>query len=152
MKTGLGYQITKAIIFYGLFVITIKLAVAYGVREKTFLEKSWDVLFGGGLGLVAGIAFFAIFGGVGLVSGGIYGALDLLGLAVFGGTIGLGFGGIVNIIRSPDSYVFDWQTIIVVMILGTLFARASAIGLARLFFGEARISITGVAERPPDSP
>ena len=135
MKPRLAYRVTRAIVFYIFFIVTIRLAVDCGVHEKSWFEKSWDFLFGGGVGVLAGIAFFAFFGGVGLVSGGIYGALDLLGLATVGGTLGLGLGGVWHIISNPSSYVFDWPTIIFVMLIGTLLARLMAAGVARLFFG-----------------
>jgi hypothetical protein len=90
MKPRRGYRVTRAIVFYIFFIITIRIAVDCGIREKSWVEKSWDFLFGGGVGILAGIGFFAYFGGVGLVSGAIYGSLELLGLSTVGGTLGLG--------------------------------------------------------------
>ena len=106
----------------------IQLAFFLGVEEKSWVERSWTLLTGGGTGLAAGIVFFLLFGAVGWVSGAAYGAIGLLGLATGGALGGLGLGALANLIRNPDHYDISVGTISVTLTLGT----ALAIWLAQL--------------------
>jgi hypothetical protein len=57
----------------------IQLAFYLGVEEKSWWQRSWEIVTGGGLGLLAGLSFFLLFGAVGWVSGVAYGALGPFG-------------------------------------------------------------------------
>lgn len=128
----LAQVVTIAVVMYA----AIQLAFYLGVDEKSWIQRSWEILAGGGFGLVAGAVVFALVGTIGWVSGPVFGAVGLIGLATGGALGGLGLGAVVNVIRDPDRYNIDFVTVVGVIIVGAL---ASA-WLARLVGG--RLSTT----------
>jgi len=113
--------------------------VAYylGVEEKSWLQRSWELLTGGGIGLLTGIGFFVLFGAVGLVSGPVYGAIGLLGLAAGGTLGGLGLGALLNVIRDPEKYNISYLTVVAVLVVGAAIAGWLAHIVGRKFPGSA---------------
>lgn len=115
---------TIAVVMYA----AIQLALYVGVEEKTIFQRAWELFFGSGIGALAGVAFFLVFGAIGWVSGLAYGAIGLLGLAVGGALGGLGLGALLNVIRNPDKFNIDYVTVGVVLAIGAVIA----IWLARI--------------------
>ena len=116
--------------FVGVMYFAIQLAIHLGIEKKTWWQFSWEIITGGTLGAIAGVAFFVLVGAVGLVSGAMFGALGLLGPAAGGALGGLGLGALVHIANNPDRYNFNWPVITVVLILGLLIAKAVASAIA----------------------
>ncbi len=109
---------TIAVVMYA----TVQLALYLGIEEKSWLQRSWELVAGGGIGLLAGVAFFVVFGAIGWVSGLAYGAIGLLGLATGGALGGLGLGALMNVIRDPDKYKIDHFTVVAVLAIGAVIA------------------------------
>ena len=97
-------RIVQAAVFMVIMYAASQLALNLGVEEKSWWQRSWEIFTGGGLGLLAGLSFFLLFGAVGWVSGVAYGALGLLGLATGGALGGLGLGALLNVARNPEKY------------------------------------------------
>ncbi len=74
----LAQGVTIAVVMY----LALQLAFYLGVEEKSWLQRSWEILAGGGVGLIAGAVFFGLVGAIGWVSGPVFGAVGLLGLAM----------------------------------------------------------------------
>jgi len=110
--------VTIAVVMY----LFIQLALYLGVDEKPWLERSWDIVTGGSIGLLGGVVFFVLFGAIGWVSGAVYGAIGLLGMAAGGAIGGLGLGALVNVIRDPDKYDINYFAVIGILIVGTAIA------------------------------
>ena len=70
--------------FVGVMYFAIQLAIHLGIEKKTWWQFSWEIITGGTLGAIAGVAFFVLVGAVGLVSGAMFGALGLLGPRLIG--------------------------------------------------------------------
>lgn len=104
-------------VFWGIIFIGCKLAIFFGVEEKGLFQRAWDIITSGSIGALAGLGFFLIYGGVGLVSGTLHGALGLISLVTAGGLSGLGLGSIIYIMRDPEKYNFTWSVIIPIVIL-----------------------------------
>lgn len=79
----LAQGVTIAVVMY----VAIQIAFYLGIEEKSWFDRSWEILAGGGLGLIAGALFFSLVGAIGWVSGPLFGAVGLLGLAT-GGAVG----------------------------------------------------------------
>lgn len=116
-------RITQGAIIAVVMYTAIQLALYLGVNEKSWLQRSWEILAGGGIGLAAGFVFFFVFGAIGWVSGLAYGAIGLVGLATGGALGGLGLGALVNVIRDPERYDIDYVMVFVVLAIGVLIAR-----------------------------
>ena len=99
-----------------------QLALYLGVEEKSWWQRSWEIVTGGGLGLLAGLGFFLLFGAVGWVSGVAYGALGLLALATGGALGGLGLGALLNVARHPEQYNISVPIVFITLVTGTAFA------------------------------
>lgn len=112
----IAQYITFAVVMYA----AIQLALYFGVEQKSLFQRSWELLTGGGIGLLAGVAFFVIFGAIGWVSGPIYGAIGLLGLATGGALGGLGLGALVNVIRNPGKFTINYFTVASFLIAGAI--------------------------------
>jgi hypothetical protein len=98
--------------------LTAYLTLYFGVEEKSVFERFWDLITGGGVGLVAGVAFFVVFGAIGWVSGALFGAIGLFGLAFGGALGGLGLGALVNVVRDPGKYNYHWGVIALIVTAG----------------------------------
>jgi hypothetical protein len=109
-------------VFLVLVYFALLAAGALGVEEKSWFERSWDLLAGGSLGAMAGLLFFLLFGAIGWVSGAIYGSLGLLSLLIGGGLGGLGLGTIVNMVRHPDDYNVNLPVFFSILFVGVAFA------------------------------
>ena len=107
-----------AVVMYG----AIQLALYLGVEEKSWLQRSWEFLAGGTVGLVAGLLFFLLVGAIGWVSGPVFGAVGVIGLAAGGALGGLGLGALVNVVRDPDKYNISYLTVFVVVLGGAVIA------------------------------
>ena len=107
------YAVLMAVLYVALLI-----AIVWGIEEKSWIERSWDLLAGGSFGAMAGLVFFLLFGAIGWVTGAIYGSLGLLSLMLGGALGGLGLGAVVNIARNPDHYNFNLPTLILVLIVG----------------------------------
>lgn len=110
-------------VFMAMMYVVIQLAVACGIEEKSWLQRSWEFVVGGGFGLIAGVAFFVVFGTIGWVCGPIYGSIGLVGLMAGGALGGLGLGALVNIIRNPSHYNFNWPIIIATLVIGGILSK-----------------------------
>ena len=106
-------------VFFALFLTwTADLAVYFGVREKTFWEKFWDIFAGGGAGAIVSIGAFLVIGTVGWVAGPLYGAFGIFTFFAAGAGIGLGAGGLVHVLMNSSDYVFSWIIIIPILLFG----------------------------------
>lgn len=121
---------TIAIVMY----VAIQLALFLGVEEKSWLQRSWEILMGGGIGLFAGVAFFVVFGAIGWVSGPLFGGVGLIGLAAGGALGGLGLGALVNVIRDPDKYNISYPIVAGVVALGAVVATWLALLVAKKLY------------------
>jgi hypothetical protein len=92
--------------------VCLQLILMFGVEKKSLFQMFVDILGGGTAGALAGLAFFLVFGAIGLVSGAIYGAVGLFSLMLGGALCGLGLGSLVHIARNPDQYNFNWWVIL----------------------------------------
>ena len=111
-------KLLRATIFSVFLTWGLNLALHFGVREKSFLEKFWDILGGGGVGMACGIVVFAVLGGAGLAIGGAAISLGgIVGLSAIGAGLGLGVGGLVHVARNPHTYVFNWWIIIPIVLV-----------------------------------
>jgi hypothetical protein len=110
--------VTIAVVMYA----AIQLALYLGVEEKSWLRRWAELVTGGGVGLVAGVVFVAVFGAVGWVSGPVYGAIGLFGLAAGGALGGLGIGAILNVIRDRNKYDISAPTVLAVLLVGAVIA------------------------------
>lgn len=103
-----------------------QLAFYLGIEEKSWWQRSWEIVTGGGLGLLAGLSFFLLFGAVGWVSGVAYGALGLLGLATGGALGGLGLGALLKVARHPEQYNISIPILFITLAIGGALATWSA--------------------------
>ena len=103
--------------------VVLQLSIALGAEEISWWQRSWEFVTGGTLGLLAGVAFFVIFGSIGWVCGPLFGAIGLFGLAFGGALGGLGLGALAHIIRDPSRYNFSWPTIIFVLLIGGILSK-----------------------------
>ena len=126
-KKKIALKLIRIAVLMALGYITIQIAVVLGIEKKSWFERSWDLLAGGSFGAIAGLAFFLLFGAIGWVSGAIYGSLGLLSLMLGGALGGLGLGTIVNIVRDPSHYNFNWLTLIFVLVVGGALAHIVSI-------------------------
>lgn len=111
-------RLVQFIVFSIVMYATIQLAIFLGFEEKSWWQKSWEILTGGFLGASVGVLFFLVVGAVGWVSGPIFGALGLFGLMMGGALGGMGLGALANIIRNPDDYNIDIPTVLAILLLG----------------------------------
>ncbi len=104
---------------FGVFIYaSVSIAAYFGVDEKSFFLKYWDIIAGGGIGWVVGIGTFIVVGTVGWVAGPLYGAVGLFAMATGGLLGGLGLGGVVNMIRNHKDFDFNRPIIILVLAIG----------------------------------
>ncbi len=115
-------RIAQIAVAASVMYATVQLALYFGVEEKTWLQRSWETLTGGGIGLISGFVFFFTFGAIGWVCGPLYGAIGIIGLATGGALGGLGLGALVHVIRNPDDYIVNNLTVIGISILGSAIA------------------------------
>ena len=111
------------VIFITFILAILQLAILFGVEKKSFLAIAWDQVAGGSTGAIAGVAFFIIIGGIGWVSGAIYGSLGLIALVAGGALVGLGLGSLLNIARNPSHYDINWLIFLAILIMGLVLAR-----------------------------
>lgn len=116
-----------------VFLTAAYIGLSLGVEVKPWWERAWGFLVGGSLGAVVGIGFFIFVGSIGWVSGPLFGAVGLLGLAAGGALGGLGLGSIVDIIRSPQNYNFHALPILGALTIGLLAAYFVYVFLFRKF-------------------
>ena len=119
-------RIVQAAVFMVIMYAASQLALNLGVEEKSWWQRSWEIFTGGGLGLLAGLSFFLLFGAVGWVSGVAYGALGLLGLATGGALGGLGLGALLNVARNPEKYNISISVVFITLAIGCILATWSA--------------------------
>jgi hypothetical protein len=93
---GVALKLLQCAVFLAVMFVAIQVAIVIGVERKSWLQLSWEFLVGG-----SGVVFFVIFGAIGWVCGALYGGLGLLSLMVGGALGGLGLGAVANIARSP---------------------------------------------------
>lgn len=110
-------------IFWGIIFIGCNLAILLGVEEKSLFQRLGEIFSGGTIGALAGLGFFLIYGGVGLVSGALHGAIGLISLVAAGGLSGMGVGSIFYVLRDPDKYNFTWPVIIPIVVLTFYIAK-----------------------------
>ncbi len=110
-------------IFSLLMYLVIQCAIYWGIYEKSLWSRTWEFFTGGTIGLISGVGFFIVFGSIGYVCGPIYGAIGLLGLGTMGAIGGLGLGAIINIMRNPNYYRFEWEVILPTLLMGGIIAK-----------------------------
>jgi hypothetical protein len=120
---GVALKLLHCAVFLAVMFVAIQVAIVIGVERKSWLQLSWEFLVGGSLGAIAGVVFFVIFGAIGWVCGALYGGLGLLSLMVGGALGGLGLGAVANIARNPHEYNFHWPSIIAVLVVGSFVAQ-----------------------------
>ncbi|MBY6205630.1 hypothetical protein [Halomonas denitrificans] len=103
-----------------MFYITLLLAVALGIEEKSFWEKNWDIVMGGGLGWLFGIGAFAVVGVTVWFAGPFMGAFGLISMATGGLLGGLGLGSVIHVLRDPSDYNFNVPVISAVAVGGMI--------------------------------
>jgi hypothetical protein len=116
-------RLIEAAAFMAMMYFVVQLAVAWGIEEKSWWQRYWEFVVGGGFGLVVGAAFFVVFGAIGWVCGPISGAVGLIGLMAGGALGGLGLGALANIMRNPSRYNFNWLIICVTILVGGLVSK-----------------------------
>jgi hypothetical protein len=116
-------RLIEAAAFMAMMYLVVQLAVAWGIEEKSWWQRSWEFVVGGGIGLALGAVFFFVFGAIGWVCGALYGAVGLIGLMACGALGGLGLGVLANIIRNPSRYNFNWLIIYVTLLVGGLISK-----------------------------
>lgn len=126
LELALRMSVLGAILYF-----TTLLAFYLGVEEKSFFQKHWDILTGGGLGWVFGIGAFIVVGTVGWVAGPLYGAVGLITMATGGFLGGLGLGSIVHMLRNPSDYNYNLLVLGLVLVSGILLGWFLARFLAR---------------------
>jgi len=109
-------------------LITIMLAhvwaaAYFGIEEKSWLVQNWNMITGGGIGLVFGIIIALIYGGFGVVTGGLFFGIHALGICILSTLSGLGMGSISHVIMNPSSYYFNWYIIIPIILVGLLLSN-----------------------------
>ncbi|MDV7391968.1 hypothetical protein RZS08_11460, partial [Arthrospira platensis SPKY1] len=114
----LAQCVTTAIIMYA----AIQIAFYMGIEEKSWFQRSWEILVGGSVGLITGAVFFGLVGAIGWVSGPLFGALGLIGLATGGAFGGMGLGAVINVIRDPSQYEISFGIVTIVIVLGAMIA------------------------------
>lgn len=119
-------QIAQGVAISVVMYVAIQLAFYIGVEEKSWFQRSWEILAGGGVGLIAGAVFFCLVGAVGWVSGPLFGAVGLLGLATGGALGGMGLGAVINVIRDPEKYNISFGTVFIIILLGAVIATLLA--------------------------
>lgn len=115
---GVALKLLQCAVFLAVMFVAIQVAIVIGVERKSWLQLSWEFLVGG-----SGVVFFVIFGAIGWVCGALYGGLGLLSLMVGGALGGLGLGAVANIARNPHEYNFHWPSIIAVLVVGFFVAQ-----------------------------
>lgn len=135
LAVQLAQCVTTAVVMYA----AIQIAFYIGVEEKSWFQRSWEILAGGGVGVITGAVFFGLVGAIGWVSGPVFGALGLVGLATGGALGGMGLGAVINVIRDPDQYEISFGTVFIVIVLGAVMAA----WLARLVGRRLSSSVTG---------
>ena len=115
---GVALKLLQCAVFLAVMFVAIQVAIVIGVERKSWLQLSWEFLVGG-----SGVVFFVIFGAIGWVCGALYGGLGLLSLMVGGALGGLGLGAVANIARNPHEYNFHWPSIIAVLVVGSFVAK-----------------------------
>jgi len=118
----IALKLIRVAVFMALVYFTLLAAGALGVEDKSWFERSWDLLAGGSFGAVAGLVFFLLFGAIGWVSGVVYGSLGLLSLMMGGALGGLGLGTIVNMVRHPDDYTVNYPLFFFILFAGVALA------------------------------
>lgn len=118
----IALKLIRVGVFMALVYFTLLAAGALGIEEKSWFERSWDLLAGGSFGAMAGMVFFLLFGAIGWVSGVVYGSLGLLSLMLGGALGGLGLGTIVNMMRHPDDYNVNYPTFFFILFVGVALA------------------------------
>lgn len=136
----------KSAVFTGIMSIALLCALIWGVEEKSWLERSWVLLSGGTLGVLAGIGFFLAFGAIGFVSAAGYGAVGLFSLLFGGGLGGLGLGSVANMLANPAHYDYNGPVLITVLGLGLFAAQRAAAWAGRWY--EKGLSTTSL---PPNA-
>lgn len=122
MKSA-AVRLIRSAVWLAVMYFALQLAVVLGVEKKSWLQMSWELVFGGSIGAIAGLTFFFLFGAIGWVCGAFYGAVGLVSLMVGGALGGLGLGVLANIFRNPQKYVFAWPTILLVVAIGLVVAN-----------------------------
>lgn len=115
-RTKIYLILSQSLLFFIMLLIFFHIIQAFGMEEKTFLEKNYEFMIGsaatfGVIGGVLGAIFFVTFGAVGFVSGAIYGAVGLLSLMIGGALsglgVGLGLGTLVSAFENPTDYKYN---------------------------------------------
>jgi len=132
-KKSIFKKAFQAALFFFFMYLVIHITIIFGVKEKSWFQKSWEFLLGGGVGAIAGAAFFLLFGTIGWVCGPLYGAIGLVLLVTGGALGGLGLGAIINIIRNPSDFIFYPYKIFFILTIGGLLSWHISIFVANIF-------------------
>jgi len=122
-KQKTARNLVYASVFMAIMYAFLQLAIALGVDKKAIHTYAWDLIAGGSTGALMGLLFFLVFGGVGWVSGAIYGSIGLVSLMLGGALGGLGLSSIVHVARNPNRYEFNWLILVSVLFVGFLMSR-----------------------------
>lgn len=109
--------------FMTIMSLCIWAAVYYGIEEKSWLSQYWHSLAGGGVGLGIGIAIAIVYGGFGIVTGGLSFGIHALGICVISTLSGLGIGSMTHVSLNPSLYNFNWHVIVPMILIGILFSN-----------------------------
>ena len=116
-----------------VFLTVTCIGLLLGGEPKPWWERAWGSVAGGSLGAILGIGFFIFVGAIGWVSGPLFGAVGLLGLAAGGALGGLGLGSIVDMIRNPQDFRIHMLPVVGGLLIGLLAAYFAYIFLVRKF-------------------
>jgi len=100
-KQKIARKLVYASVFMVIMLAFLLLAITLGIEKKAFHTYAWDLIAGGSTGALTGLLFFLVFGGVGWVSGAIYGSIGLISLMLGGALGGLGLSSIVHVQDTP---------------------------------------------------
>lgn len=128
-------KLLRASVSLAVFFTAVLVAFSLGIEEKPWWQQAIGFLTGGSIGAIIGLSFFIFVGGIGFVSGAVFGAIGGLGLMIGGALGGMGLGSAVDklIEFASDSGKFDVNVPVVtgVLALGLLAAYASYAALSR---------------------